>query len=155
MGDLLAGVTDPLARSQFRPGHFTVGAFVVADGHMLLVHHRRLGIWLEPGGHIDPEDATLEAAAARELIEETGVVGTLDGDGIFDLDVHPIPAGKGEPPHHHFNVGFHFTAEKAAPVASAEVKDARWVALDEVADLNTDYALRRASAKLQRLEAGG
>ncbi|MCP3977519.1 MAG: NUDIX hydrolase [bacterium] len=150
MLDLVATPLEPCSRNHFDPGHFTVGAFVVTDGHMLLVHHRRMGIWLEPGGHVDPEDITLEAAAARELLEETGITGQLIGDGIFDIDKHPIPAGRGEPPHYHFNIGFLFDAPMLEPVGEAEeVHDVRWVPLDEVGALNTDAAMLRAVGKLQ------
>lgn len=72
MLQLLAGPADPLSRNSFEPGHLTAGAFAVADENVLMVHHRRLGIWIEPGGHIDPGDETLAMAAARELLEETG-----------------------------------------------------------------------------------
>ncbi len=149
--ELLRSSPDPLARHIFEPGHLTVGAFVVAGNQMLLIHHRRLGIWLEPGGHVDPEDVTLEAAAARELLEETGIPGRLVDDGIFDVDVHPIPAGKGEPAHRHFNIGYLFTADPVEPVAAPEVVAARWVDLDDVPALNTDAAVHRAAAKLRSL----
>ena len=71
----LARSSDPTDRDRFVPGHFTASGFVVSpDGSsLLLIHHRRLDRWLQPGGHIDPEDASPIAAAAREVTEETGV----------------------------------------------------------------------------------
>ena len=149
MSDLvvLAGA-DPFSRDSFEPGHFTVGAFAVNDGAVMMVHHRRLGIWLEPGGHVDPTDTTLESAAARELEEETGiVVGEVIG-GIFDIDIHPIPAAKGEPPHSHFNVSYLFEATSIDVVVADEVLDARWVPLPAVSELTTDEAVLRAVGKL-------
>lgn len=147
---LVRAVDEPLSRRNYDPGHFTVGAFVVAADRILLVHHRRMGIWLEPGGHVDPSDTTLETAASRELVEETAIPGVLVGEGIFDIDAHPIPAGRGEPPHYHFNIGFLFSADLVEPVAQEdEVHAVRWVPLDEVAQLKTDAAMLRAVAKLQ------
>lgn len=149
MLELIKGPGDPFSRALFAPGHFTVGAFVVHDDAVMMVHHRRLGIWIEPGGHIDATDTTLEDAAARELAEETGIaVGPADGC-IFDVDVHPIPAAKGEPSHQHFNVSFRFEAASTEVTVAAEVLDARWVPLGQVATLTTDAAVLRAIGKLQ------
>jgi len=146
---LLQTETVPLSRNHFDPGHFTVGAFVLVAGQLLMVHHKSLDMWLVPGGHLDPDDATAEDAAARELVEETGVRGRLVGEGIFDVDVHPIPAARGEPPHRHFNVGYLFTADMVPPVAADDVLAARWVPLGDVAHLDVDSAVARAVAKLQ------
>ena len=155
MLDLLGASGDPLARDHFNPGHFTVGAFVLAESHILMIHHRRLDAWLEPGGHIDAEDHSLETAAARELVEETGVAGRLIDHGIFDVDVHAIPAAQGEPAHSHFNVGYLFVADLVEPIAAPEVRATAWAPLDGVADLTRDRAILRAAAKMQLLQAPG
>ncbi|WP_047573085.1 NUDIX domain-containing protein, partial [Pseudomonas syringae] len=67
----------------------------------LLIHHAALGIWVQPGGHVDPGESPV-LAALRELLEETGVIGELLLQRIFDIDIHAIPANprKGEPDHH-------------------------------------------------------
>lgn len=150
MIELLEGSADPFDRNHFEPGHFTVGAFAVFADEVMLVHHRRLGIWLEPGGHVDPTDATLESAAARELVEETGIEVDEAVGGIFDVDVHPIPAGKGEPPHRHFNVSFRFKAASRKIVVADEVIDARWIPIDQAATVTSDPAVLRAIGKLRR-----
>jgi 8-oxo-dGTP pyrophosphatase MutT (NUDIX family) len=149
--ELLANQVDPMSRHAFVPGHVTAGAVVVADGHLLLIHHRRLGIWIEPGGHVDPDDATVEDAATRELVEETGINAALVAGGIFDLDVHHIPAAKGEPNHRHFNVCYLFEASLDEPQAADEVLAARWVRFEDVSGLTGDPAVLRVVARLQDL----
>jgi len=148
MLELMAGPADPFSRDLFSPGHFTVGAYALNEGAVMMVHHRRLGIWIEPGGHIDPTDATLEEAAARELEEETGIPVDDAVGGVFDIDVHPIPAAKGEPPHHHFNVSYRFEAAATKVVVADEVLDARWIPLHEVELHTNDAAVLRAIGKL-------
>ena len=75
----------------------------MAGDRVLLAHHRKLGRWLQPGGHSDGDPDTL-AVALREAREESGLdVQALD-DAIFDLDLHRIPARDREPAHLHFDV---------------------------------------------------
>jgi 8-oxo-dGTP pyrophosphatase MutT (NUDIX family) len=75
--------------------HFTVAVFVVWDGKVLLHWHRKLGMWLPPGGHIE-RDELPDEAAAREVLEETGVAVELLGERRDDVE-DPIqlhrPAG--------------------------------------------------------------
>jgi 8-oxo-dGTP pyrophosphatase MutT (NUDIX family) len=138
-------------RSHFVPGHFTASAFVLDPEReaVLLIHHKKLGIWVQPGGHIEPSDDTLLAAARRELAEEVGLseVALLNGGKILDV----IPARKVEPAHEHFDVRFAFGASSQAFVASAEVTDARWVRLDELASIGSDASVLRAASRLARL----
>ena len=77
----------------------------MAGERVLLAHHRKLGRWLQPGGHSDGDPDTL-AVALREAREESGLeVRALD-NAIFDIDVHGIPACGCEPAHLHFDVRF-------------------------------------------------
>src|SRR5687768_10285144 len=73
MQALLAEPGDVFSRRHYLPGHFTASAFVTtrARDALLLVLHKKLGIWVQPGGHVEPEDGSLQAAAAREALEET------------------------------------------------------------------------------------
>jgi 8-oxo-dGTP pyrophosphatase MutT (NUDIX family) len=91
------------------PIHVTCGVIVRdPDGRVLQIHHRALDRWLLPGGHLEPGDDSLIAAARREAVEETGLI-TSDRDAAdvqpvpVDIDIHPIPANadKGEPEHYH------------------------------------------------------
>jgi 8-oxo-dGTP pyrophosphatase MutT (NUDIX family) len=69
---------------------FTVAVFVVAAGRVLLHWHRKLGMWLPPGGHIEPNELPDEAAV-RETLEETGVAIRLVGGRGLDRDFPDEP----------------------------------------------------------------
>jgi 8-oxo-dGTP pyrophosphatase MutT (NUDIX family) len=152
MLDLLASPGDRFSRARLDPGHFTASAFVLCpEGRrLLLVHHAKLGRWLQPGGHIEESDRSLLSAAEREAREETGV-SLLEplGVGIFDVDVHWIPPSTREGQHTHFDVRYAFRARSDRLVASAEVRDARWVDLEAVADLNPEESVIRCVERLR------
>ena len=65
--------------------HFTVAVFVIWDGKVLLHHHRKLGMWLPPGGHIE-RDELPDEAAVREVREETGLEVELLGERREDVE---------------------------------------------------------------------
>lgn len=149
----LALSPSPFERGQFTPGHFTASAFVLdpSRSSLLLILHKKLGLWLQPGGHVDPTDERAFAAACREVAEETGVSALLPllaGESIFDIDIHRIPARRDEPAHEHFDVRFAFVAERAALTENEEVAAARWVPLVDVAKVTQDESVLRAVRKL-------
>lgn len=108
-----------------RPGHVTASALVLgADGRVLLCLHGRLQMWMQLGGHCEPSDVSLAAAALREATEESGIRGlTLDPDPI-DVDIHPVRCGPadGRPaePSVHYDVRFLF---HAPPGAREQISD--------------------------------
>ncbi len=69
---------------------FTVATFVVHAGRVLLLWHPTLGMWLPPGGHIEPNELPDEAAV-REVFEETGIAAVLTGARALDLDDPAAP----------------------------------------------------------------
>ena len=151
MRGLAADPHDMLSATWFSPGHFTVSGFITDPevDSIVLVHHRRFDRWLQPGGHIEPEDATLLDALRREILEETGISEVSpQRPPLFDVDVHLIPARGREPSHLHFDIRFHVIAEPAELEPSEEVRDAAWVPLDAVADWTADRSVLRAVAKL-------
>ena len=115
-------------RRACRPGHLTASALVLdaAGEHVLLTLHPRVGAWVVLGGHLEPEDPTVAAAAAREALEESGIAGlAIEPDPLY-LGVHPVTCSLGVPTRH-LDVTFLFTAPPGAqPVRSAESDDLAW-----------------------------
>ena len=143
---------DPFARDHWAPGHFTASAFVLAPDadEVLLVFHGKLHRWLQPGGHVDPDDADILAAARREVAEETGLTDVqVVGEGLFDVDVHVIPARKADPEHRHFDARVLLRARTRAFVAGSDARDARWVPFAAVNAHESDDSVMRAIAKLR------
>ena len=133
-------------------GHVTGSAWItdLDRSHALLVHHRKLDKWLQPGGHCDGDPRVLEVAL-REAREETGLQSVRPvSAAIYDVDAHDIPERKGVPAHVHYDIRFLLEADRAEPLrVSEESHDARWVALNEIAQLNTDDSVLRLAAKLE------
>jgi 8-oxo-dGTP pyrophosphatase MutT (NUDIX family) len=141
-------------------GHLTASALVVsaAGDRVLLLHHRKLDRWLQPGGHGDPGESSGEQVALREALEETGIDGLFLHPGAprpLDVDVHDIPARGDEPAHEHLDLRYLVVAPEGAAIlpALAEMHDLRWFAWDEVAALEPDPGLRRALGKARRVLA--
>jgi 8-oxo-dGTP pyrophosphatase MutT (NUDIX family) len=143
-------------RSEFNPGHFTASGFVISpDGNsLLLIHHGKLDRWLQPGGHIEAEDASVEAGARREVREETGVNGLRHvGPALLRIDAHQIPERGSEPAHVHIDLGVGFRALNPEIGPLDEVLDAKWVRFDELTHYDVDDALE-AGANAVRRSAG-
>lgn len=133
-------------------GHFTGSSWLVsADGaRVLLMHHRKLDRWLQPGGHADG-DPELARVALREAQEETGVAGLrVEGD-IFDIDRHRIPARGNEPEHWHYDVRYVVRAgADECFTVNQESRALAWRPVAEVAaDDSLDDSLRRMARKWQ------
>jgi 8-oxo-dGTP pyrophosphatase MutT (NUDIX family) len=126
-------------------GHLTASALVVdaAGERALLTHHKKLGRWLQLGGHCDG-DANLAAVALRECEEESGIAGLRVLPEPIDLDIHPIPARPGEPVHLHYDTRFVVVAPPGArEVVGDESHALRWFETRELASIATDESVRR------------
>jgi 8-oxo-dGTP pyrophosphatase MutT (NUDIX family)/ribosomal protein S18 acetylase RimI-like enzyme len=143
------GADSPFERARLA-GHFTGSAWLVsADGRRaLLMHHRKLDRWLQPGGHADG-DPDLARVALREAAEETGLAGLVVEPGVFDLDRHVIPARGSEPEHWHHDVRFVVRATGSETFAPNEESHAlAWRDIAGIAaDGELDPSLRRLAAR--------
>lgn len=129
-------LSDPIFLRTTFPGHITASGFVVAREtcRVLLIEHKRLGRLLQPGGHIESTDESLLHAAVREVREETSVdvlPYLQQPAGLVDIDIHTIPAGRGEPQHDHYDFRFVFVlqAEHALKAELTEVHHCMWAHL--------------------------
>lgn len=147
--------SDPAVFQRSHPvGHFTGSAWLVsADGRrVLLTHHRKLGRWLQLGGHADG-DEDLARVALREAEEESGLCDLVIADPeIFDIDRHWIPARNDEPGHWHYDVRFMVRATGSEEFAvSEESLELAWLGIEAIAgDNDADISLRRMAQKWLR-----
>jgi 8-oxo-dGTP pyrophosphatase MutT (NUDIX family) len=129
-------------------GHLTASALVLdASGERaLLTFHKKLGRWLQLGGHCDG-DANLAGAALREAREESGIDELAIDPVPVDLDIHAIPARPGEPRHLHLDTRFFVWARSGARERMSEESiDLRWFGATELERLDTDDSVRRLFA---------
>ena len=130
------------------PQHFTASGVVIRHGHILLVHHKRIGAWLPPGGHIEEFEMPHEAAV-REVFEETGVAveviaepvpETGDADAFFlrsPLCLHGVRAVERGQDFYHLDLAYLCCPADQIPLlppvtTSPEVVEARWIKLSEL-----------------------
>ena len=137
------------------PGHLTASALLLDHErrNVLLTLHPRVGRWIQLGGHCEPGDDTLVAAALREATEESGIEG-LELDPVpLHLDVHPITCSLGVPTRH-LDVRYLVHAPRGAiEQISEESRDLRWWPLDRLPS-DTDTVPRLVVLASVRLRAG-
>ncbi|HEV2886052.1 MAG TPA: NUDIX domain-containing protein, partial [Jatrophihabitans sp.] len=137
------------------PGHVTASTLLLDHDarRVLLTLHPRVGAWVQLGGHLEDNDPSLLAAAAREAAEESGMAGIVLDPLPINLDVHPITCSLGLPTRH-FDVQFVGRAPAGAePTISSESDDLRWFEIDDLPPGTSpelpafiDRAVRRAAA---------
>lgn len=132
---LLDDPENPFLRERLA-GHFTGSAWLVsADGQrVLLTHHRKLGRWLQLGGHADG-DRNLARVALKEAEEESGLSGLVLEDGaLFDIDKHWIPERRDVPGHWHYDARYVVRALGSEQFAVSEESLAlAWRNIEDVA----------------------
>lgn len=118
-----------------QPDHLTASALIVRDASILLVHHAKAGKWLQTGGHCEPTDASLAAAALREAREESGIHGLLVDPVPLQLSRHHVPFCGPQPAGgHHLDVQFLVHAPADATIQTADHEDeVGWFPLDAAA----------------------
>lgn len=140
-------------------GHVTGSAYVShPDGSgLLLIYHRKLQRWLQPGGHMADDERSPAETALREAAEETGLPSLrLVSESPLDVDAHTIPGRKSEPEHTHFDVRYHLTTDEPDALAACEdeTEGARWFTWAELAAAPAgqfDPAFLRAAGKVRAI----
>jgi 8-oxo-dGTP pyrophosphatase MutT (NUDIX family) len=140
---------DPFSRSNLI-GHITASGLVVDSGKVLLIRHPYLGLWIQPGGHIDEGEAP-ESAAIRETQEETGVLCELvwQENSLVDIDVHTIPNNPAKKEPEHIHIDLCFALRPVRLVEAAEAIEWRWCENSAITDKRTKRAVKAYYALLQ------
>ncbi|AAZ54573.1 conserved hypothetical protein [Thermobifida fusca YX] len=136
------------------PGHLTASAAVVdATGQrVLLTLHRKIRLWLQLGGHCEPGDSSLAAAALREATEESGIAGLRLLPTPVRLDRHAVPCGGGS---WHLDVQYAAVAPPGAePVVDpAESDGLAWFEVTALPEPSDDACRALVAAAVQRVRA--
>lgn len=148
-------------RATIPQGHVTASAIIVSKklDKVLMVLHKKLDIWVVPGGHYDKTDNDLSNTALREASEEVGLKDLVlhpwhIAEGIpLDIDTHAIPENskKNEGAHFHYDFRYvlHMPAHVDVKVDPVEVLDFKWIKLDKI---NRYSTIAPAISKLPLLE---
>lgn len=144
---LIHQTEEPWRRDLFDPGHVTASAFVVdaLASRVAMVEHPIIGRLVQPGGHIEHSDVSVEAAALREVNEELGL-SAITSLGVLDLDIHTFPERQGTPRHLHFDIRYHFVTSGGDLRPSTDEAPAKWISVEDA--LKMSRSIARPVAKL-------
>lgn len=136
------------------PSHLTASAFILdtAHEHVLLVFHRKGRFWVQPGGHLESEDADILAAALREATEETGLRSEqLRGLTVVDLDHHRLSGAFGHC-RSHLDIGVAMMTDGTPqPTVSDESEDVQWFTIEDLPEDAVHGLGARLAEVLERL----
>ena len=141
---------------ELSPAHVTGSAWVVSPGRsqVLMMHHKKLDQWFQPGGHADGE-SDIVRVALKETAEETGIDAShikLVDSSIFDVDIHTIPAHASDPEHQHIDIRFLIEIDNELPVpGNDESHDILWIDLQNVSRYNRNRSTYRMLEKTRAL----
>lgn len=133
-------------------GHITGSCFLLSPegDEVLLTHHKKIGKWLQLGGHADGDPDILRVAL-REAQEESGIAEIEPVETqIFDIDIHPIAEHKGVLAHYHYDIRFVLRAKRSDYKISSESNDLAWVPIARLPLLSVgNSSLSRMANKWQ------
>lgn len=138
------------------PGHVSGSAWVLnpARTHALMMHHRKLGFWLQPGGHAD-NDPDMVRVVLNEVSEESGIALEdirLVSEDIFDVDVHTIYANAHDVRHEHYDIRLLVEIDDRLPIpGNDESHQIGWIALEQVPQFNSARSFHRLVQKTRQL----
>ena len=138
------------------PAHVTGSTWVVSPdrSRVLMMHHKKLDKWFQPGGHADG-DGDILGVALRETVEETGMDDSqvrLVSEDVFDVDIHSIPSMHGEPQHEHIDVRFLVEIDDSLTVpGNDESHEILWINLRDVLRYNNNRSTYRMMEKTRVL----
>lgn len=138
------------------PAHVTGSAWVVNPdrSRVLMMHHKKLNQWFQPGGHADG-DADIVRVALKETEEETGIsaedIKLVDGS-IFDVDIHSIAPYGNDPEHEHIDVRFLLEVDDSIAVpGNDESHEVLWIDLLNVSHYNRNRSTYRMLEKTRAM----
>jgi len=137
-------------------GHVTGSAWVINPNrtHTLMLHHRKLDRWFQPGGHADGDPDILQVVL-KEVSEESGI--ELDqvkllSENVFDVDIHTIYPSKHDDRHEHFDIRFLIEIDDRLDIpGNSESHQVAWIPLDQVSRFNNMRSLHRMVRKTKQL----
>lgn len=133
-------------------GHLTASSLLLnEDGSAcLFTLHKKLGKWLQLGGHADGESNLLKVSI-KEAQEESGILDILPiSEEIFDLDIHIFPKTPQVKQHIHYDVRYLLKVLKNAPfVVSDESIDLKWISLRDFEKYKLESSILRMRDKLK------
>ena len=150
---------NPFSRSCLK-GHFT-GSCLLANpktGKFVLTHHRKLGLWLQLGGHCDG-DENIASVAHKEAEEESGLKNLnfspetiIEGNPLpIDFDIHVVPKSKKDPKHLHLDVRFLIETKEIGLKISDESLDLKWFSSEEAEKVTDEANLIKLIRKYEHL----